>query len=399
MKKIKKGSFESLVLFCLSPILSIPVLIYNIFKGNTLSTKLLIIIFGLIGFLYVPTITNDKARYLDRYELFSKFTIHEFINFLAGIERPDFIFDISLYAFSYLNLPSQIFFFIVCTFSTYSIIHISTKLVSVNLSKEKKYGFIIFFILFSISLQTLFSGVRYYFGLSFLLWAIYYLILKKKTYKFILFFVLAICTHFSLIIFFPAFLAIIFFPQTNFRVLFIISLSFLILPKEVLGVLIENVSPTEAYSSKADQYLDNDLIGEGIKNNIANAIVFYTRQIWIYVAYIYLIFFKKKKENYDIILSLLFLIIFTVNLTFSVPTVFSRYSTFIKILFAVIIIKDFLKKKNINITYLFFLLYLISFILDIYLLRENLVESLFFKEIITSIGLLTKSVTIQDIIK
>lgn len=397
--KIQKGTFESIILFVLTPVLSLPVLLYNIKRGNKVATSLLAVFFGVIGYLFVPAFSNDKTRYLERYELLRQFSFNDFTSFLSALARPDFIFDFSLYFFAANNFNIQVLFFLINAFVAYTIVQVGIRLTNVEISKEKFYGLIISLLIFSISLPTLFSGVRFYFGAAFILWAFQFLLIDKNRIKCILCFTLGVCTHFSLFLFIFPILGVMFFPKGNFRILFSISLIFLLLPKEFLGFLVANLSPSESYNTKAEQYLEGDMIGEGMKNNIANVIVFYLRQIWVYIAYAYLFFFKRKHDKNDILLSLLYLVIFFVNLTFSVPTVFSRFSAIIKILFAILLIKEAVISKDRKVFFIFLGLYLLSFALDIYLLRINLAESLFFRDIVTSVGIIARKITLYDVIK
>lgn len=47
--KVQKSSFGSIVLFCLSPIFSLPILLYNIKRGNKIAVRLFAVFFGIVG--------------------------------------------------------------------------------------------------------------------------------------------------------------------------------------------------------------------------------------------------------------------------------------------------------------------------------------------------------------
>ncbi|MEC4114936.1 hypothetical protein VSO92_12570 [Myroides pelagicus] len=68
----KKGTIESVILFVLSPIFSLPAILHNIAKGNEFGNRLLIIFCSLISFLYIPSFSNDKMWYLESYAVFKK---------------------------------------------------------------------------------------------------------------------------------------------------------------------------------------------------------------------------------------------------------------------------------------------------------------------------------------
>src|SRR5690606_3155548 len=172
---------------------------------------------------------------LERYELFKDYSFGDFLGFLGEILRPDFIFDFSLYFFASTNINAQILFFLINTFVTYTVVQVGLKLIDKNATKIRYYGYFVFFIVFSISLQTLFSGVRFYYGLAFALWSIYYTILDRKSIKALILLILAVCTHFSLLLLAVPIIGILLFPAYNYRYLFLLSLVFLILPKQFLG--------------------------------------------------------------------------------------------------------------------------------------------------------------------
>jgi len=161
-----------------------------------------------------------------------------------------------------------------------------------------------------------------------------------------------------------------------------------------------NVSVSEGYSSKIDTYTgESDFISNNLQRGFANQLIYYTRIAWVYFAYLYLVFNKRYNKN-SLVTQLLFISLFFVNLTFAIPTIFSRYLNFVKILFVLFLLFEtytnpkFRKKEF----WLFFCLFTLSFIIDIYLMRYNFQASLLNRNLLTIINVLSNQFTLKDVL-
>ena len=76
--KLQKGTFETCLIFILSPFLSIPFIFTQLKRGYDKGTTLLVsLLMGLISFKFVPSSGFDKTVYINRFNEMSLFGIDE----------------------------------------------------------------------------------------------------------------------------------------------------------------------------------------------------------------------------------------------------------------------------------------------------------------------------------
>jgi len=390
----KKHKFESIVLFLLSPFLTIFFQINFVAKGSKFALNTLILTLGLIGYIFVPSYTNDKTRYYERHEVLKDLNLKGFIEYLVLTKRPDFFFEFLNFLFANCNINIQILFFLINTFSIYTIFKISDLVTNYFKSDKRLICFLL--ILFSFALQHLYSGIRFTFASCILLWGIYFFQFKREKKMGVVLLLLSFATHFSMLVMVLAFTCYVFFKNINFKYVFYFSFIFLIIPKELLSQVFFYFDFNSGYGTKVDGYIsEDDFITQNFNTNFSSIVVYYARNIWIYFAYIYLLFDSKSKKNN--FLQLIFLLIATLNLFYAFPTVFSRYLVVIKFLFTIYLIFKYLNNKR-DVVFLFLGLYLISFSVDLYVLRPNLIETFGDESNISLFTILFRHVGLEHII-
>lgn len=394
MLNIKKHTFESIILFLLSPFITVLFQIYFVVKGSRFALNTLIITLGLIGYIFVPSFTNDKTRYYERYEVLKNLNLEGFYEYLVLTNRPDFLFEFLNFLFAINNLNIQILFFILNTFSIYTIFRISDLVTNYFKSNKRLVCFLL--ILFSFAVQHLYSGIRFTFASCILLWGIYFFQFKKAKLLGVILLLLSITTHFSMLAMALVFIFYVLFKNVNFKYVFYFSFIFLLIPKDILSQFFFMIDFNSGYETKVGAYIaDDDFITQNFDTNFSSIIVYYARNIWIYIAYIYLIFESKSKNN--AFLQLLFIFIAALNLFYAFPTVFSRYLIIIKFLFTIYLIFKYLNNKR-GVVFLFLGLYLISFIVDLYVLRPNLIETFNDDSNISLFTILLRNVGLEHVI-
>lgn len=392
--KLTKGYLETLIILILSPIMSIPLLILQTIRKDKNVLKLISLLFGFLGFLYIPTSTNDKARYFERYIYFDDLSLEKFLDHLVLTKRPDFVFESMLFIFSKMNIDIQWLFLLITTFIVYSILSFCNNILENNYKQSKLLSLtplMVLIIILSFSYSGLFSGVRYYFALSIFLWSIYYLFINKHLVKGVILITLSILTHFSFSLFVPAIIIfLIFKSRINYKYIFICSLVFLILPQNFLENILGFLELPETYGNKADVYLNSEV--EFSQNSI---ILNFLRNAWIYFLFFFILFINKDKDN-DLI-NLLIFFTSVVNITYAIPLVYNRYIILLKIMFLVVIfissIKDNTSKKYL---YILLTLFFISFLIDINVLRYNIIASYSIDNLWNLILLFNSKITPND---
>lgn len=396
-KLVNRNTLLGWLLFLVSPVLAIPSLILGLFYKQKSILYLLFTCVAIISFLYIPLETNDKARYILLYEYFLEHASFEcFIDYLIIRSRPDFLFHFFVYIFSYLSIPSGFLFFIITFITLYNICFLFNKI----LIDEQVYLLFVLVILVGISYPDLFSGIRFYLASSFIFPSLYYFRYNKKL-KLWFSFVLAISIHFSSILLIFSCIIMFLFEKTSMRIvknIFIFSLFFVFLPTSVYESLVSFISVFGSeYEQKGHQYLigEDFLLRNLAVSGFSAYVKYYYSIVWILLAYVYCLFCKKNTTFFKYVLILFSLI----NIFYNAPTVFFRYMTFAKILFALYLIFDSIQTKSYKLIIVFFFVFFGSFTMDIIVLRDNLLTSLFTSDSFFLFNILWKDVNSFTFIK
>jgi hypothetical protein len=394
--KLEKGTFETCLIFVLSPFLSIPFIFVQLKRGNEkLMTFLLSIMIGLLSFLFVPISGFDKTAYIKRYLLFKEYNFAQLKDYFIFGLKPDYIFDTIIYLFAKSNISFHFLFFFLTTLTVYSVFRFVQKTNEKLLSQRFKYNILFaLFVLFSFSLPGLFSGIRFILAGSAFIWAVYYLFIDKVRLKGILFFAIAILTHFSFAFFIPPVLLLFFYPKVlSSKIILLSSLAFLLIPKELLGDLFSYFELSESYANKTEAYLTSE------REVSANAqILTYLRSLWVYFSYLFILVLNKDKNNK---LYLIFVVLLSfINITYSIPIVFNRYLIVPQFLLVAYLIYSKLNGSIKNIYfYLYFTFMMISTAIDLYVLRPSIFASYQLIDMLTIVQVLSNKFTIYDILQ
>jgi hypothetical protein len=389
---IRRGDLETFLIFLFSPLVSLPFIFLQLKnKRNSVSLFLLSVFFGFLSFLYVPDITNDKTRYIERYVVFKNYNFDQLLYYFQA--SPDYIFDTLLFIFAKVGISYNVLFLFLTTFTVYSIFIFVKKIISKSEVQGNNYNILFIVVtIFSFSMPGLFSGIRFGLAGSIFVWVVYYIFFNKKLKKAVLLFALTIFIHFSYFLFIPAILLILYKPNwLNVRVLLTASLFFIFLPKIIIFNLVP-VNLPEAYAIKADAYLNWDR-----EVNNKTLILGFIKKSWLYFSFIFLILLDKNKNL--ILFSLISIFISVINVTYSVPIIFNRYIEFIGILMVAYIV--FLRSINrIKPIYfnVFFMLICARFFVDVFVLKANFGESYKIFDMLTIVDILNHNVEAKEII-
>jgi len=384
------------IFFLIGPFFSLPFIILDILKKNKAALTMLAFLIGILSFLYIPRYSNDKAYYYLLYEQLNSIEFNSFLLYLFQA-KTDFIFYFLVYFFSILNIPLQ-YLFLILTFITVKIwFDVYYKTVSQYNINSKEFLLFYLFILFSFSLAGLLSGVRFYFAISLSLLGLYNGIILQKRMNGFLLIVIAGLTHFSCLVFFPAYIALILFSKNFklFKYLFFISFVFIFIPRDFLQNLFSSLNLFETHQTKVDSYLgESDSIENSIAiGNFNNYLRYFFKTLWVYFAYVYLFLTRKNNSS---LRNLLFISLTIANVFFSAPTVYNRYLILAQGVFILLLIEDYFQnirfKKFLNIL---FLVVMFNFLGNVYAMRDIfkksylkkdniLLTTILFKEDITS---------------
>jgi hypothetical protein len=344
--------------------------------------------------MYVPNFEDDKARYFEIYENYRDGSFMEMFTYFF-LSSQDFILQTLFYVASQIDLPAQLVFSTVTIITISFIFFIYYKIIN-SFENNLKLGLLSFILLIcSISYLDLLSGTRFMFATSFVLLSFYLGLVGKKKWPFLLLFV-AIFIHFSTLIFIPVYFALKFLPDKNkiFRLIFIISLIFLILPKSFAISLFEMLGLGGALQEKGKVYLDgNDFMEEGLGDSFGTIVIFYVSILWIFMGYLYL-FLTFKREN--LFRNMVFLVGALINIFYATPTIFLRYAIVLKLLFVFMLIYELYRYKKSKAVNIFCIIFSMILTTQIIVTRNNIEKSFMNRDSLLLITIIDKEKMTPD---
>ncbi|MCT6764019.1 EpsG family protein [Riemerella anatipestifer] len=366
----------SVLLFLLSPFLAIPPVLYGVLRKNKFSVFLLIIIVSFLSYLYVPNYSDDKSRYIEIYYYYKSLDIPNFILYQYA-RTNDFILQTFVKMAEMVGLKIQWVYFLVTLSFFMVLFSVFQKFVKEYRFKSSEILFAFLLLLTSVSIIDLFSGTRFMFASSMMLYAYYQGFLEHKKWQPILWLLISINIHFGLIPF-ALFYVLLFFLKNKpmlIKVVFLASFLFLFLPKDFLKQLFDFIGLGGALAQKSDSYVKGD---EDFSENYFKAagsagwIIYLTQMSWIFLMYFYLLLRIKSKEVFYL---LILGSVAMMNIFFPTTTVFLRYALFIKLLFTLFLLGDYKKTSMKKITLLFLVCYIAVWITQFIVMRNNIAES------------------------
>ena len=372
-----RGNLDKYVVFVLSPFLSLPLILWDTLNKSKGSLVLLTILLSLLSYLYVPGEDDDKFYYINLYSQFRSYSLAQFLGFIF-LGATDFLFYYFIYLFAQAGLPIGLLFFSM-TFITVGIaIYIFDKILSRYEMSGKRYLLFLAVFLLSYSLVNLLSGIRFYFASSFLLLGFYSGVFKERKAISFLYFIIAAATHFSTLFYLPFYILFLIFRKAKsvLRVLFFVSFIFIFIPGNFLIMSLDSVGVGGIYKAKAQNYLGeekDDMTEKSIKTgNANNTIKMVIDNIWLLVAYVFLYFKKDDGSPFKMML----LVVLALNhLFFLAPDAFFRYSIISKLFLLMMLVSVEWKVKTPKYTYVFLLLFGMSFLFNLIALRTRLIDS------------------------
>jgi len=372
----KRIDLLNVMLFLASPFLAIPSIFYGVIQKSKFSLGLLIMTFGLTSYYYIPNFSDDKARYFEIYEDFQGATFLDMFSFFF-LSSQDFILQSLFYVASQMQIPAQLIFALVTIITLSLIFKIYYKIYDRFEKIEKKHALIsLILLIFSLSYLDLFSGTRFMFATSFLVYSFYAGLIEKKKKLAIILLLVACFIHFSTVTFVAIYLMLLIYPKHSnlYKTIFFISMIFLLLPKDILFNLVSSLGFSGALEAKSKVYLnENDFIESGLETGtFGSFVIYYVGLLWIFASYIYLIITMKNKSLFRNIVLLLGA---AINLFYAVPTVFFRYALIYKLLFTFLLIWELYREKRFKIVYTFIALFFMGNITQIIVTRNNIEKS------------------------
>ena len=371
--KINKQALISFYAFLCSPLLAIPFIGYQLRKGADHGVCAIVAaLYGILSYRYVAHIDNDKARYVERYQLFKSYSPRDLLEYFVNTKRPDFLFDSLNFLFAKIDIDVRVFFFFVTFFSVYSYLVFVKSLASRVGGRDFTYSSLVLVgLVLSISLPNLLSGIRFMFAGSLFVWFVYYFCFDRRVVRSGVFLGLAVFTHFSYIFLVgPVLLATSVGSVLFAKVALATSFVFLLVPKSVVGELLQFFSFSGGQTNKVEIYTSSEYaVSESFY------LLQVLRNLWLYTLCGCLLFFRSERRDY-----LFFLIVFMVsfvNVVYSIPVAYDRYAVFLKIMFFAVLVSWRFRSRlsgfgGFFVYYFFVFLFFLGFFADLFVLRYNI---------------------------
>jgi len=353
-----------------------------------------VIFIGVCVYLFLPNEMMDSAGRYQLYESFQNKSFNDLMLYLSF--RSDYIFYSLIFLFAYFNIKFQLLLFLFAVFNVGVPLFIFNKVIDKNKLSKKLY-FVAFLLVFtSISLTFLFSGIRQLIGLNLIFLGTYHYFFTKNYKLSILFFLLAPLTHFSTFVFLP-----LIFIGSRFNVKFLLFLIFIffvvgaILPEEYIQKLfLEIDTDSEIYNNKIQAYSNTNQNTE--TTTFATAVAKVLKQLWFYVAVLYAYISKRKHTR---LFKLFLLVLLPISFLITFPGIAGRYIDFLKMIFVLVLLDDFLVLKNKKWLYIFLILFSLAPLYDIFRLMTSSFAYIYSFDHLTLFQILNVEYTTSDILQ
>ncbi len=314
-KKYHASDIVTLGLFIILPFWTVPLAIFQLFKTRRAFYAVLIsVFFGLTASLLAPT--GDLYRLYVIYFDFQDSNFQDFLNFIQV--KPDFLFYLLLYTFAKLGLSIRFIIFGI----VFSYFHLSFKLLSKQISAVSVGVIILFVMQFDFLLQGLF--LRFPLAMLIVIYA-FLRNLEGRKYA-LIWLVVASMVHFAALVTIPLyFLSRMRLKKLNYLLLISLfvmpfgSYIFIFLSTHLLEYF-----PEIPLKLKIESYFLGYWALEYFDDRTWKALFqFYTERLLYIVVLLYFVLTKNINKYRLQVIPFLILI----NILFSFPNLFSRYST------------------------------------------------------------------------
>lgn len=373
----RKGKIEFNLLtaltYLVSPFLALPLILYGMIKNTRMSAFFYGISVAFISFLYIPPIEWDKARHMEFYNFSKILSLKEFFEINFEIQ-PDFIFRLILFIGAQLNINVHYLFFLVTFITVYLIFKVYFK----EYNKPNvigKYSLLVVpLFIFSISYTDMISGLRYTLAISFIFYGYYIGLLEKKKSS-IIWILLGVFTHFSVILFAIVY---ILFPFTKniklkwIKYVLLFSTLFILVPEKLMLQFFVGIGMGDAVDAKINAYLDKTVLVE--VDSFAVKVINFFNVAWVIILNVVLLIRKNKNESMYV--RLLMILLITTNIFISFPIIYNRYNLFLKLFLILFLLREEIQYNRIKLPLIFTAFLFVIYFNQIIVMRVVLLDML-----------------------
>lgn len=323
-KFISRDFGFSVLIFCLSPIVSLWDIFHRIKARDTRYLYLLGMFFVLFGAFYPPV--SDNYGYWERYYESADFEFN-WAFYLLQTEYRDFLYRFLSYLGYSIHLPYEYFKFLLLSSCYILYVWMFNDIVEkhpVLYEHRRLYYFSVLSLFLSIRFFTIISGVRFGVASSWVVVAIY-LLLDKKYAKGVLLYALSFFMHFSMLMILPIMLLayIIYRLKVPYFFLLIIPIPMVIFPVQSFGTFLQEIF-TDNEMIQESSYINGEWSTQYFLETSSFGGFMFTIIRILPVIPLTWILYKRKSNDY--LSYLCFAFVFFLSINTSDYTVVLRYS-------------------------------------------------------------------------
>lgn len=363
---------KSSLIFFLSPFLATYFILKDIYHNKKVGYFWFVILFSLLSYLYIPGINGDKSYYIHLYDYFSSISINEAVVYINN-EMADFVFYYIIMLFAKVGISFSMLSGFITGITLGIIVAVFQRAVAeTNLSKLMTL--VLFLSLIgAISLLSIFSGMRFYLSLAFVVLGFFYCVVEDKKALGLLVLLFASIIHFSALTFlFVGIYYLIFKNHSSaLKITYLLSFYFVFVPPLELVALFIGIE--SIYVDKLMGYTGGK---EFEITNSGHAIFLFINKIWyfLFTAFVVLNLRRNRSGWFQVLLMLLIV----ANFTYSFPYIFNRYSYITLVVFVFVLVGTYrIQRFNYFFIASYFILTMTTTSLDILVDRNHLQDSLF----------------------
>ena len=331
--KIKPYNFMAIWGIIVSPVLSLPFILYGIYKKNKYSLYLMAFFLGIVAFLTPPV--SDLYRHTSDYFFYQSLSWENFLEFLDK----DVIAQIVSYTFSKIGINYAFVRLLFVSISLIIYFYIFHDLLYNQIIKRKNFFLLWIILLTGYNYFELVLGVRYGLAVSFFFGSFYLLYFKHSFFKSLIFVILSSLTHFFLFPISIIMFSVYYIPfSIKKRYFFILCGVFMLIGFSLASNFILT------YYEQQSSYIDGSW-GIEYKSSLSfkGLTYYYLKRIWI-LPLVY--FYLKDEYEYLKVRKLIYILLLMFISVIPLATLSGRIITIISIFLLFYFILRYKSKKQ-----------------------------------------------------
>ncbi len=387
-KKIYMLDLVLLPFILIFPILSLPLIILEIIIRKKVDYKLIIVI-GIMSYLYIPTQFDDLGR------IYYSYDNTYFFNFKEIFRGKDFFLNLIIFYKEKFYIKKELLPLVAAILFYGQTFKIFSKIIESK--KKKNFIFLATLVFINLLPRIIITKVRMPISIAILMVSVYKIVFENKNKAGIIYSIISSMVHYSSVLYVFV-LTLLSNKRLNSLLVkfFKISVLFYLISPTILYNILSRFPIPEKYTTSIYTYTLG-IYGIGIEKGTNRIIYDNLYNIITYLNMLYLFFFRGESKLNKLSKGIW---VFG-NLFNSIPNLFFRFTFLPKILTVLVMVEEYSKKDFKRKIYIkiYFILSLILFLLTLYIMRESIYNSWVLKYDYSIFQVIEYNVSLNELIK